>query len=74
MTGWKTCQAIGFDPEKGSEAWVFRGYRVPVAGLFEKLRDGTTVEQFLDWYPGVERGQAESVFDHESQDLKVPAA
>ena len=74
MTSWKTCPAIERDPDKVSGAWVFRGTRVPVAALFENLRDGATVEQFLDWFPGVERWQAESVLDHESQDLKVPAA
>ena len=74
MTSWKTCPAIERDPDKVSGAWVFRGTRVPVAALFENLRDGATVEQFLDWFPGVERWQAESVLDHESRGLKVPAA
>ena len=33
---------------------------MPVAALFETLRDGATIEQFLEWFPGVERWQAES--------------
>ena len=74
MTSWKTCPAVERDPDKVSGAWVFRGTRVPVAALFENLRDGATVEQFLDWFPGVERWPADSVLDHESRDLKVPAA
>ena len=74
MTSWKTCPAVENDPDKVSGAWVFRGTRVPVAALFENLRDGATVEQFLDSFPGVERWQAESVLDRESRDLKVPAA
>ena len=66
MTSWKTCPAIERDPDKVSGAWVFSGTRVPIAALFENLRAGATVEQFLDWFPGVERWQAESVLDHES--------
>ena len=46
---------------------------MPVAALFENLRDGATVEQFLDWFPGVERWHVEDVLDHESRDLKVLA-
>lgn len=70
MAIWTTCTAIERDPEKVSGAWVFRGTRVPVTALFENLRDGATIEQFLSWFPGVERWQVESVLDHETQDLK----
>ncbi len=48
---------------------MFRGTRVPVTALFENLMDGATVEQFLDWFPGIERWQAESVIDHERREL-----
>ncbi len=74
MASWNTCPAIERDPDKVSGAWVFCGTRVPVAALFENLKDGATVEQFLDWFPGVERWQAESVLDHERRDLQVSAA
>ena len=67
---WTTCSAIERDPEKVSGAWVFRGTRVPVVALFENLRDGATIEQFLSWFPGVRRWQVESVLDHETQNLK----
>ncbi|MDY7015606.1 MAG: DUF433 domain-containing protein, partial [Cyanobacteriota bacterium] len=40
-------------PTKVSGAWVFRGTRVPVAALFENLKDGASVDQFLEWFPGV---------------------
>ncbi len=74
MPSWNTCPAIERDPDRVSGAWVFCGTRVPVAALFENLKDGATVEQFLDWFPGVERWQAESVLDHERRDLQVSAA
>jgi uncharacterized protein (DUF433 family) len=52
-----------------SGVWVFRGTRVPVAALFENLRDGATINQFLEWFPGVTRGQVEAVLDYEAMML-----
>ena len=74
MSAWKTCPAVEQDPVKVSGAWVFAGTRVPVASLFENLRDGATVDQFLSWFPGVERRQVESVLDHETRNLKDSVA
>ena len=54
MTDWQTCPAVERHPDKLSGAWVFRGTRVPVATLFENLKDGASVEQFLEWFPGVD--------------------
>ena len=39
--------------------------RVPVAALFENLKDGATVDEFLAWFPGVSRNQVETVLDFE---------
>lgn len=61
---WSTCSAVEQDEEKVSGAWVFRGTRVPVVALFENLEAGATVEDFLSWFPGVNRDQVESVLDH----------
>ena len=74
MTTWNSCSAVERDSEKVSGAWVFCGTRVPVAALFENLRDGATIGQFLDWFPGVKRSQVESVLDHETRDLKDSVA
>lgn len=37
---------------------VFRGTRVPVKALWDHLKAGDTVEDFLEGYPSVERDQA----------------
>ena len=55
------------DPERVGGAWVFRGTRVPVAALFENLRDGATVDDFLAWFPGVTRAQVDAVLAHEAR-------
>lgn len=52
-------------PEKMSGALVFRGTRVPVTALFENLKDGASIDQFLEWFPGVTRAQVEALLDHE---------
>lgn len=73
MRQWETIEAIERDKNKISGAWVFRGTRVPVSALFENLRDGATVEEFLEWFPGVERSQVEAVLDHEIEMLASPS-
>ena len=65
MTNWETCPAIERDPEKLGGTWVFRGTRVPVAALFENLKDGASVEQLLEWFPGVDGSAVEAVLEHE---------
>ena len=63
MLDWTACTAVERSPEKVSGAWLFRGTRVPVKTLFENLEDGATVDQFLDWFPGVTRAQALAVLE-----------
>ena len=69
MTSWETCAAVERHPEKLSGAWVFRGTRVPLSTLFENLKDGASIEQFLAWFPGVEAWKVEAVLDHEVKAL-----
>jgi uncharacterized protein (DUF433 family) len=66
MRTWKDCDAVERDPARLSGAWVFRGTRVSVAALFENLKDGASINEFLEWFPGVERSQVESVLEHEA--------
>jgi uncharacterized protein (DUF433 family) len=63
MTDWKNCSAVERHPEVVSGAWVFRGTRIPVRALFENLRDGASLDEFLDWFPGVSREQAQAALD-----------
>jgi uncharacterized protein (DUF433 family) len=72
MANWEHCPAVERNPNRVSGAWVFRGTRVPVAALFENLRDGATNEEFLAWFPGVERAQVEAVLDAEAAAARSP--
>ena len=53
MQQWETLDVVERDSNKVSGTWVFRGTRVPVSALFENLRDGATIEEFVEWFPGV---------------------
>lgn len=66
---WTRCPAVERTPDRVSAAWTFRGTRVPVRALFENLERGATVEQFLEWFPGVTRKQVEAVLEHAAQSL-----
>ena len=71
MKAWESLNAVERDSGKVSGTWVFQGTRVPVSALFENLRDGATVDEFLAWFPGVERDQVEAVLDYELSMLAV---
>ena len=74
MEQWQDCDAVERHPEKYSGAWVFRGTRVPLAALFENLRDGASIEEFLTWFPGVQRAQVEAVLEHAALAAAHPEA
>ena len=61
-------------PDKVSGAWVFKGTRVPVSALFENLKDGASIDQFLEWFPGVTRAQVEALLDYELTALEQMAS
>lgn len=75
MLDWSTCPAVERNPGKLSGVWIFRGTRVPVSALFSNLEGGATVDEFLEWFPGVSREQVNLVLEHAAHSLadRVPA-
>lgn len=69
MIDWSTCAAVERVPGKMSGVWLFKGTRVPVSALFENLRSGATLEEFLQWFEGVNRTHVEAVLDHAEASL-----
>ena len=63
MLDWSSCTAVEQDAQKVSGAWVFEGSRVPVRALFENLEDGATVDEFLEWFPGITKMQVQGVLE-----------
>ncbi|BBO36312.1 DUF433 domain-containing protein [Lacipirellula parvula] len=74
MKSWEDCDAVEQVAGRVSGAWVFRGTRIPVAALFENLQGGATIDEFLEWFPGVSRQQVVSLLDHETVAAKQALA
>jgi uncharacterized protein (DUF433 family) len=70
---WSQCDAVERTPGKLSGAWVFRGTRIPVAGVFENLEDGMTVEEIVHMFDGLTVEQVRAVLDFAVRTLRVPA-
>jgi len=68
---WSKCPQVETHPQRMSGAWVFRGTRVPVSALFENIENGATVDQFLEWFPGVKREQVEAVLEHAAKSAQA---
>ena len=72
MLDWSECPVVERVPGKVSGAWVFKRTRVPVTALFENLESGARIDDFVEWFPGVTREQAEAVLEHaERQSSKL---
>lgn len=63
MLDWNQCEAVEQNAGKVSGAWVFKDTRLPVRALFENLEGGATVDDFLEWFPGVTRDQVRAVLE-----------
>lgn len=71
---WEGCPAVERTPGRVSGAWVFTGTRVPLYALYENLACGATIDEFVEWFPGVERQQVHAVLEHEAQALRAALA
>ena len=71
MLDWNSCPVVERTPERVSGAWVFKGTRVPVKALFENIEEGASLDNFLEWLPGVTREQVLAVLAHAEKSLAV---
>jgi uncharacterized protein (DUF433 family) len=69
MLDWSQCPAVERATDKVSGTWVFKGTRVPVKALFENLKSGACVDEFLHWFPGVTREQIRVVLAYAKRSL-----
>ena len=71
MIDWTQCPAVERIPGKVSGAWLFKDTRVPVKALFENVEGGATVQEFLEWLPGVQRAQIDAVLEYAQRSLEA---
>ncbi len=64
-----SCPAVERTSDTLSGAWRFKNTRVPVKAFFENLESGATVDQFLEWFPGVKREQVRAVLEFAEKTL-----
>ena len=61
--------AVSIDPETMGGTPVFVGSRVPVQTLFDYLEGGDSLEDFLDDYPDIKKGQVIEVLEMAKQTI-----
>jgi uncharacterized protein (DUF433 family) len=71
MLDWSECTAVERIPGKVSGNWLFKNTRVPVKALFENVEGGATVQEFLEWFPGVTDEQVEAVLEYAQRSLEA---
>lgn len=71
MIDWSACPAVERSADTLSGTWRFKNTRVPVKALFENLESGATVDQFLEWFPGVSKEQVRAVLEFAEKSLAV---
>jgi uncharacterized protein (DUF433 family) len=71
---WSLCSAVDRNPGKLGGTWCFKGTRLPVAALFEHIDQGSTIDEFLEWFPSVSEEQVHAVLAFAKGSLDVPMA
>ena len=71
---WELCAAVDRNPNKLGGAWCFAGTRLAVVSLFEHLDKGSTIDEFLEWFPDITAGQVHEVMSFAKASLEQPAA
>jgi uncharacterized protein (DUF433 family) len=70
---WEACPAVDRNPKKVGGAWCFAGTRLPVASLFEHLDGGSTIDEFLEWFPDATEEQVHQILAFAKASLDQPA-
>ena len=71
---WDTCPAVDRNPKKVGGAWCFAGTRLPVVSLFEHLDKGSTIDEFLEWFPDATPEQVHQVLAFAKASLEPSVA
>lgn len=56
-------------PKSVTVTWVFTGTPIPLVALYETLVDGATIDDFVEWFPGVDIQQVRALLEFEAQEL-----
>ena len=70
---WSHCPGVESVPGKVSGAWVFTGTRMPIAVVFENLESGATIDEIIEWFPGITRNQIVNILLFAALSANTPA-
>lgn len=73
LPDWDDCPVVERVAGKVSGAWIFIKSRLALYILYENLAAGATIEEFVDWYGGVEDWMVTAVLTHEAKALRMSA-
>jgi len=69
---WSHCPAVESVPGKVSGAWVLKDTRMPVSAIFENLEAGASIDDILEWFHGLDKGQVQEVIEFAARSLDKP--
>lgn len=69
---WNQCPAVDRNPRKLGGAWCFRDTRLPVASLFDHLEHGSSVDEFVEWFPDADPALLREVLAFTKASLEQP--
>ena len=61
-------------PRRSAELGHSPEHEYPVYALFENLAGGATIDEFVEWFPGVEKKQVRAVLELEARALRKALA
>ena len=67
---WDACPGVWRHPERMSGAWCFDRSRVPVSSLFENMRSGMPLDEYLLMFPMQHDHNVSAVLRHISERLQ----
>jgi uncharacterized protein (DUF433 family) len=67
---WSKCPSVDRNPNRVHGAWTFGDTRLPLYVLFNHLRGGGTIEEFMDWFEYDDRKAIETVITFAQQALR----
>jgi uncharacterized protein (DUF433 family) len=71
---WSQCSDVESIPGKVSGAWVLQGTRMPVSAIFENIESGARIDDIMEWFDGLDKGQVKAVVAFAARSLqKSPA-
>jgi uncharacterized protein (DUF433 family) len=66
---WSQCPAAESVPGRLSGAWVLMGTRMPVSAIFKNIEAGANIDDIMEWFDGLDRGQVKAVIEFAARGL-----